>query len=147
MGCGCRGGGHSTSTPQMSVMTPQNNGISGGYSVKDFCEQENMVKVKYNGPIGTHIVPSPLRKFTNYGMHTNGDIFCVHVDDQRMAPYLFEPIVDDSNDSEEENLSVVNHSSQAEGVVSSEQTEKQKVQDVESAKKRGRSRKEKESNE
>ena len=55
----------------------------------DVCREDNTVRVRYNGPVGKHIVSSPLRKFPSYGFHTNGDIFCVHVDDVATAPNVF----------------------------------------------------------
>jgi len=53
------------------------------------CTQDNTIRIRYAGAVGNHLVPSPLRKFPSYGMHTNGDIFCVHIDDQRTAPAIF----------------------------------------------------------
>lgn len=58
--------------------------------MNDLCDQENMVKIIYRGPVGVHVVPSPLRKVRNYGMHTYGDVFCVHFSDQEANPTLFE---------------------------------------------------------
>lgn len=63
-------------------------------SVNDTCTQDNTIKIRYAGPVGNHLVASPLRKFSSYGMHTNGDIFCVHVDDQRTVPHIFELVED-----------------------------------------------------
>lgn len=48
-----------------------------------------MVKIRYDGPIGTHLVVSPLRRVPTYGLHTRGDIFEVHEQDQQAAPNVF----------------------------------------------------------
>ena len=63
-------------------------------SINDTCTQDNTIKVRYAGPTGNHLVASPLRKFSSYGMHTNGDVFCVHVDDQATVPHVFVLIED-----------------------------------------------------
>lgn len=49
-----------------------------------------MVKIKYHGPLGTHIVVSPRRQVKSYGLHTRGDIFEIHEADQKARPELFE---------------------------------------------------------
>lgn len=48
-----------------------------------------MVKIVYNGPIGTHLVVSPLRRVPTYGLHTRGDIFEVDEKDQKAKPDIF----------------------------------------------------------
>ena len=53
---------------------------------------DNMVPIVYRGGRGRHLVPSPLRKVPNYGMHTYGDTFCVHFDDQAKLPGVFEKL-------------------------------------------------------
>lgn len=58
-------------------------------SINDACREDNTIKIRYAGPTGNHLVASPLRKFSSYGMHTNGDVFCVHVDDQATVPHIF----------------------------------------------------------
>ncbi len=58
-------------------------------SINDACTEDNTIKIRYAGPVGNHLVASPLRKFSSYGMHTNGDVFCVHVDDQATVPHVF----------------------------------------------------------
>lgn len=50
---------------------------------------DNFVAIRYDGPVGRHFVHSPLRKVTNYGLHSFGDAFCVHADDQRTIPNIF----------------------------------------------------------
>lgn len=54
------------------------------------CVDSAFVAIKYKGPVGMHMVYSPLKKAPHYGMHTFGDIFCVHADDQATLPDLFE---------------------------------------------------------
>lgn len=54
------------------------------------CVDSAFVAIKYMGPVGMHMVYSPLKKAPHYGMHTFGDIFCVHADDQATMPNLFE---------------------------------------------------------
>lgn len=54
------------------------------------CVDSAFVAIKYKGPVGMHMVYSPLKKAPHYGMHTFGDIFCVHADDQATLPSLFE---------------------------------------------------------
>lgn len=63
--------------------------MGGQLNVDDLCKQDNMVRVRYSGPTGNHLVSSPMRKFPTYGMHTNGDVFCVAAADQRAAPTIF----------------------------------------------------------
>ncbi len=63
-------------------------------SINDTCREDNTVKIRYAGPTGNHLVASPLRKFSSYGMHTNGDVFCVHIDDQATVPHVFVLIED-----------------------------------------------------
>ena len=64
----------------------------------NICGQPNTVRIRYSGSVGTHLVPSPMKRYPNYGLHTNGDVFCVSVVDQEVAPGSFvllpeEPIV------------------------------------------------------
>jgi hypothetical protein len=47
------------------------------------------VKIKYTGGVGNHIVHSPTRTVLHYGLHTRGDVFEVHINDQRERPALF----------------------------------------------------------
>lgn len=47
------------------------------------------VMIEYRGPVGNHIVYSPMRRVRNYGMHTYGDKFCVDVADITAAPRTF----------------------------------------------------------
>ena len=47
------------------------------------------VEIQYAGPVGTHLVPSPTRKVSTYGMHTRGDTFLVHQADQENSPNIF----------------------------------------------------------
>ena len=54
------------------------------------CVDPAFVVIKYKGPVGSHMVYSPLKKVVNYSMHTFGDVFCVHADDQATLPDLFE---------------------------------------------------------
>jgi hypothetical protein len=61
-----------------------------------------MVRVRYDGPVGNHLVGSPLRKVQTYGMHTRGDVFCVHQDDQRTAPVVFVLLVEEKAPPEPE---------------------------------------------
>ena len=68
--------------------------MQAGYVMSTLCDRPEMVKIVYRGSRGKHIVPSPLRKVRNYGMHTYGDIFCVHFDDQKTAPNWFELYVE-----------------------------------------------------
>lgn len=53
-------------------------------------EGPDFVEIVYHGYGGTHLVLSPNRLFTSYGLHQRGDVFKVHVNDQRSAPSLFE---------------------------------------------------------
>lgn len=48
-----------------------------------------LVKIKYNGPVGNHFVLSPNRLTRTYGMHTRGDEFAVFLQDQRSKPQIF----------------------------------------------------------
>ncbi len=52
-------------------------------------EEQEMVEILYNGPVGTHLVPSPSRKVANYGLHTRDEAFFVHVADQEQQPTKF----------------------------------------------------------
>lgn len=54
-------------------------------------DQPGFVPITYNGPLGSHIVPSPTRKVRNYGLHTRGDRFSVHPDDIAASPDVFVP--------------------------------------------------------
>lgn len=56
----------------------------------------DFVKVRYAGPTGRHLVYSPLKKVANYGMHTTGDLLCVHPDDQRTVPTIFVLVVEEA---------------------------------------------------
>ena len=76
--------------------------MQAGYVMSTLCNQPEMVRVVYRGSRGKHIVPSPLRKVRNYGMHTYGDIFCVHFDDQKTAPNWFELYVEPEPEVEQE---------------------------------------------
>lgn len=90
MACGCGGRKSYAAVVRNGTPAPQASPFMGGMmSTNDACTQDNTVKIRYNGPTGNHLVASPLRKFTSYGMHTNGDIFCVHVDDQATVPQVF----------------------------------------------------------
>ena len=89
MACGC-GGRKSVSAAVRNGVAPAATPFMGGkFDMADVCREDNTVRVRYNGPVGKHIVSSPLRKFPSYGFHTNGDIFCVHVDDVATAPNVF----------------------------------------------------------
>ncbi len=55
-------------------------------------EQPGFVPITYNGPLGSHIVPSPTRKVRNYGLRTRGDHFSVHPDDIAASPDVFIPV-------------------------------------------------------
>lgn len=63
--------------------------------MSDLCDRDNFVRIRYAGPTGNHVVPSPLRKVNGYGMHTRGQEFCVHFDDQRAAPNIFVLVKDE----------------------------------------------------
>ena len=56
----------------------------------------DFVEIVYRGYVGMHMVLSPRRFFSSYGLHTYGDRFRVHIEDQKAAPILFEllPVVD-----------------------------------------------------
>lgn len=81
-------------------------------SVNDTCREDNTIKIRYAGPTGNHLVASPLRKFSSYGMHTNGDVFCVHVDDQATVPQVFVLVEDAPVVVEPEPAAVVAESSE-----------------------------------
>lgn len=88
--CGCNKKSFSALGSNGSGVAAQATPYVGGQlNVNDMCDQDNMVRVRYDGPVGNHLVGSPLRKFRTYGMHTRGDVFCVHRDDQRTAPAVF----------------------------------------------------------
>lgn len=70
-----------SAAPAMSRSVSSNN--TSAFSGPDF------VEITYNGPVGNHMVLSPRRFFKNYGMHTKGDTFRVHVEDQKAAPIIF----------------------------------------------------------
>lgn len=50
---------------------------------------EGFVPITYEGPLGSHMVPSPTKKVSNYGFRTRGDKFSVHPDDVSAAPNVF----------------------------------------------------------
>lgn len=87
--CGCSKKSFSAVTKSNGAVPQAAPFMGGQLSMGNLCNQDNMVKIRYGGPTGNHLVGSPLRKVGTYGMHTNGDVFCVHVDDQRTAPGVF----------------------------------------------------------
>ena len=93
-GCGKRRVAPQASPGPMSAPFASAVPMQAGYVMSTLCNQPEMVKVVYRGSRGKHIVPSPLRKVRNYGMHTYGDVFCVHFDDQKTAPTWFELYVE-----------------------------------------------------
>ena len=93
-GCGKRKVAPQASPGPMSAPFASAVPMQAGYVMSTLCNQPEMVKVVYRGSRGKHIVPSPLRKVRNYGMHTYGDVFCVHFDDQKTAPTWFELYVE-----------------------------------------------------
>lgn len=93
-GCGKRKVAPQASPGPMSAPFASSVPMQAGYVMSTLCDRPEMVKIVYRGSRGKHIVPSPLRKVRNYGMHTYGDIFCVHFDDQKTAPNWFELYVE-----------------------------------------------------
>lgn len=92
MACGCSG-------KRAQVQAPR--GVPAARSASNPKGKGNtlplaLVKIQYAGPIGSHLVPSPLRRVATYGLHTRGDVFEVDSGDQETNPGVF-VLVKDGN--------------------------------------------------
>lgn len=56
----------------------------------------DFVLIEYNGYVGNHMVLSPRKFFKSYGLHSKGDRFKVHVEDQKAAPAIFVLVVEET---------------------------------------------------
>lgn len=75
-------------------------------------EGPDFIEILYAGYVGVHVVLSPRRFVQSYGLHTGGDRFKVHVEDQKAAPTLFqlippEPVAEPVSAPEPETAPVV----------------------------------------
>lgn len=87
--CGCSKKSFAALRQQNGAVPAAAPYMGGALMARNLCDQENMVRVRYDGPSGNHLVPSPTRKVRTYGMHTHGDEFCVHFEDADAVPAVF----------------------------------------------------------
>lgn len=86
MACGC---GRRPLVPRQTVRQAREAANQPARRGEVKVAPPKMVQIVYQGPIGTHMVPSPMRLVRSYGLHTRGDSFMVHQADQQAKPQIF----------------------------------------------------------